>query len=83
MTIGCFLGGYGLSRFIVEFFREPDAHLGAVLGILTMGQILSLPMIVVGLGVAAWSRRLPADVKPADVKPAKGGPEKENQEKVV
>ncbi|MFT7618143.1 MAG: phosphatidylglycerol:prolipoprotein diacylglycerol transferase [Planctomycetota bacterium] len=47
---GLFLIGYGLSRFTVEFFREPDAHLGFIFGFLTMGQILSLPMIILG----AW-----------------------------
>ncbi len=47
---GLFLVGYALSRFVVEFFREPDAHLGTVaLGWMTMGQLLSLPMLAVGL----------------------------------
>ena len=45
-----------LSRFAVEFVREPDAHIGYIWGVLTMGQILSLPMIarrsgVLGLGL--------------------------------
>jgi phosphatidylglycerol---prolipoprotein diacylglyceryl transferase len=43
-----FLFLYGTFRFIVEFFREPDAHLGFLWGGATMGQILSLPMIVIG-----------------------------------
>ncbi len=44
-----FLLGYGLARFVVEFFREPDAHLGYLaFGWLTMGQILCLPMIIGG-----------------------------------
>ena len=47
---GLFLIGYGLARSFVELFREPDAHLGFLLGnAVTMGQILSLPMIVIGL----------------------------------
>ena len=46
---GMFLVGYGASRALVECFREPDAHLGAVLGPLTMGQLLSLPMVALGL----------------------------------
>lgn len=47
---GLFLVGYALSRFVVEFFREPDAHLGAVaFDWMTMGQLLSLPMFVFGL----------------------------------
>lgn len=50
---GVFLSGYGIARFLVELVREPDAQLGYVLGWLTMGQILSLPMILVGLGAVA------------------------------
>ena len=55
-----FLMGYGLMRFAAEFFREPDAHLG-LLGLgLSMGQWLSLPMILGGLALGAWARRQPA-----------------------
>jgi phosphatidylglycerol:prolipoprotein diacylglycerol transferase len=54
---GCFLTGYGLSRFIVELFREPDAYLGFLAGGLTMGQLLSLPMILGGLAVVFWARQ--------------------------
>lgn len=48
---GTFVMGYGLCRIFVEFFREPDAQLGYLLGTnwLTMGMILSLPMIAAGL----------------------------------
>jgi phosphatidylglycerol:prolipoprotein diacylglycerol transferase len=47
---GLFLLGYGAFRFVVEFVREPDAHLGAVLlNWMSMGQLLSLPMIIGGL----------------------------------
>jgi phosphatidylglycerol:prolipoprotein diacylglycerol transferase len=53
---GLFLAGYGISRFIVEFFREPDAHLGTILGPLSMGQLLSIPMILIGLFFALRSR---------------------------
>jgi phosphatidylglycerol:prolipoprotein diacylglycerol transferase len=43
--------GYGVFRFFVEFYREPDAHLGPVaLDWVTMGQLLSIPLIVAG----AW-----------------------------
>jgi phosphatidylglycerol:prolipoprotein diacylglycerol transferase len=44
-----FFLGYGCFRFIVEFFRQPDAHLGFLWGGATMGQMLSLPMILFGL----------------------------------
>jgi phosphatidylglycerol:prolipoprotein diacylglycerol transferase len=46
---GVFLLGYGLARAFVELFREPDAHLGHLFGLVTMGQLLSLPMIAIGL----------------------------------
>ena len=46
---GLFFLLYGLMRFGLEFFREPDAHLGFVLGKLSMGQILCLPMIIGGI----------------------------------
>ena len=47
---GLFMTGYALARFFVEFFREPDLHLGAVaLNWLTMGQLLSIPMAMIGL----------------------------------
>ncbi len=54
---GAFLAGYGLARIIVEFFREPDAHLGFLLGFTTMGQVLSLPLIVAGVILIAWGHR--------------------------
>ena len=46
---GVFLVGYALARSTVEFFREPDAHLGVLPIGLTMGQLLSLPMLLFGL----------------------------------
>ena len=47
---GLFLIGYGSFRFFVEFFRQPDSHIGFdAFGWLTRGQLLSLPMIVIGL----------------------------------
>lgn len=49
---GLFLICYGVFRFLVEFVREPDAHIGYLaLDWLTMGQILSIPMVLFGLGV--------------------------------
>ena len=46
---GLFLIGYGIFRFIAEFFREPDEHLGFLaMQWLTMGMLLSLPMIAAG-----------------------------------
>ncbi|NMP14864.1 prolipoprotein diacylglyceryl transferase [Thalassotalea sp. Y01] len=51
---GTFLAGYGAFRFIVEFFREPDAHLGFIFSFISMGQILSLPMVIGGLALIIW-----------------------------
>jgi phosphatidylglycerol:prolipoprotein diacylglycerol transferase len=54
---GTFLAGYAVARIIGEHFREPDAFLGFIVGGITMGQILSLPMLAVGLGMIAFARR--------------------------
>ena len=54
---GAFLIGYGIARCVGELFRQPDVQLGFLAGGLTMGQILSLPMIAVGLALVAWSHR--------------------------
>jgi phosphatidylglycerol:prolipoprotein diacylglycerol transferase len=51
-----FLIGYGFARFVGEFAREPDAFLGLLAFGLSMGQWLSLPMIVAGIGLFWWSR---------------------------
>ena len=62
IVCGVFVGGYGLSRIVVEFFREPDAHIGYLAGDwLTMGMILSVPMVLIGFGTALWAaNRRPA-----------------------
>ncbi|WP_299556019.1 prolipoprotein diacylglyceryl transferase [uncultured Tateyamaria sp.] len=68
LLTGVFLAGYGVSRFLVEFVRQPDAQFisdGNPLGLawhmggygLTMGQILSLPMILLGLWLITRARR--------------------------
>ncbi len=68
LVMGVFLAGYGASRFFVEFFRQPDAQFvspGNPLGLawhvggygLTMGQLLSLPMIALGLWFAIRAKR--------------------------
>jgi len=60
LVSGLFLTLYGAFRFLVEFVREPDAHIGYLaFGWVTMGQVLSLPLILFGLGLIAWSRRNP------------------------
>ncbi len=63
---GLFALMYGSFRFVIEFVRQPDAQLGFIaFGWLTMGQILSLPLIAVGFYLLWWSRRQP--VRPAVV----------------
>ncbi len=54
---GAFLVGYGLFRFIAEYFREPDSFLGPLALGLSMGQWLCLPMIAAGLALWAWASR--------------------------
>jgi len=55
---GLFSLGYGCMRFIVEFFREPDQHIGfQALGWLTRGQLLCLPMIALGIFLLAYAYR--------------------------
>lgn len=54
---GVFLVGYAFSRFTVEFFREPDSHLGFVLFGATMGQLLTIPMALFGAWLIARAVR--------------------------
>lgn len=54
IVAGAFLTGYGLFRAFVEFFREPDAHIGLYFNTFSQGQLLSLPMIAAGVGVVAF-----------------------------
>ncbi len=57
---GAFLAGYGVARILGEVFRQPDAHLGFLLAGTTMGQLLSLPMIAVGVWLMLRARPLPS-----------------------
>ena len=52
-----FLFGYGVFRFIAEFFREPDAHLGLLSLGMSMGQWLCIPMVVGGVGLWWWAEK--------------------------
>ncbi len=54
---GLFLIGYGAFRIIVEAFRQPDAQLGLFDGVISMGQILSIPMVVAGIIMMIWAYR--------------------------
>ena len=57
---GVFLIGYGIARIIVEFFRQPDAQLGFLFWGVTMGQLLSLPLLLVGLWLVLRAQPAPA-----------------------
>ncbi|TQI81952.1 prolipoprotein diacylglyceryl transferase [Serratia fonticola] len=54
---GLFLIGYGIFRIIVEAFRQPDAQLGLFEGAISMGQILSVPMVIAGIIMMVWAYR--------------------------
>ena len=54
---GIFLIGYALARILVEFFREPDVQIGFLFGGITMGQLLSLPMLAFGIFLVARAGR--------------------------
>lgn len=55
IVTGAFLAGYALFRMFIEQFREPDAHLGFIIGQISMGQLLSLPMMLLGFGVVGYA----------------------------
>ena len=60
---GLFLLLYGIFRSVVEFFREPDSQLGFIaFDWLTMGQLLSLPMILIGAFMLLWAYRKPQNI---------------------
>lgn len=64
---GLFLLGYGFFRFMVEFFRQPDEHIGFLaMQWLTMGMLLSTPMIVAGAAIILLAYRHDARPKQAD-----------------
>ena len=54
---GAFLVGYGVFRFVAEYFREPDAFLGLLALNMSMGQWLCVPMVVAGVWLMRWSAR--------------------------
>jgi phosphatidylglycerol:prolipoprotein diacylglycerol transferase len=56
LLTGLFLAGYGVARITGEFFREPDAFLGFLPGGLTMGQLLSVPMVLAGIWLMARTK---------------------------
>jgi phosphatidylglycerol:prolipoprotein diacylglycerol transferase len=67
LIIGVFALAYGAARAFSEFFREPDPQLGFLWGGLTMGMLLSLPMMLAGLGLIVMALRTPS--RPAAAQP--------------
>jgi phosphatidylglycerol:prolipoprotein diacylglycerol transferase len=61
LILGSFIALYGLARITGEMFREPDPQLGFLWGGLTMGMLLSVPMVIAGviIIVLAWRRESP------------------------
>jgi phosphatidylglycerol:prolipoprotein diacylglycerol transferase len=66
LILGSFIAIYGMARIIGEFFREPDPQLGFLWGGLTMGMLLSVPMIIAGAIIiaVAWRRKATEPVTP-------------------
>lgn len=56
-TSALFLLFYGIFRIIIEFFRQPDSQIGFIYGVITMGQILSIPMVIFGIIIVYFAYR--------------------------
>jgi phosphatidylglycerol:prolipoprotein diacylglycerol transferase len=69
LVLGSFILIYGIARIIGEHFREPDPQLGFLWGGLTMGMLLSVPMVIVGMimVVMAWRRRRAPQPVPSSI----------------
>jgi phosphatidylglycerol---prolipoprotein diacylglyceryl transferase len=70
LILGSFIAIYGLARIVSEFFREPDPQLGFLWGGLTMGMLLSVPMIIAGAVIIAVASR--RKMPPQAPKPIQG-----------
>jgi phosphatidylglycerol:prolipoprotein diacylglycerol transferase len=57
LILGSFIAVYGIARIVAEHFREPDPQLGFLWGGLTMGMLLSVPMVIVGVIIIVMARR--------------------------
>jgi phosphatidylglycerol:prolipoprotein diacylglycerol transferase len=57
LILGAFITLYALARIVGEHFREPDSQLGFLWGGLTMGMLLSVPMVVAGTIIIVWASR--------------------------
>jgi len=61
---GLFLVGYAVARMSGELFRQPDIQLGFLIFGTTMGQLLSIPVLVAGIALILWAVRQPAVATP-------------------
>jgi phosphatidylglycerol:prolipoprotein diacylglycerol transferase len=69
---GLFLAGYAVARMSGELFRQPDAQLGFLVFGTTMGQLLSIPLLIAGIALILWARRHPAEAPAAGARAASG-----------
>jgi phosphatidylglycerol:prolipoprotein diacylglycerol transferase len=68
---GLFLAGYAVARMSGELFRQPDEQLGFLIFGTTMGQLLSIPVLIAGIWIIRSARRLP-EPAPAQHQPSRG-----------
>jgi phosphatidylglycerol:prolipoprotein diacylglycerol transferase len=63
VVTGLFLAGYAAARMSGEVFREPDPQLGFLIFGTTMGQLLSIPLLIAGILIIAWALRAPVPAR--------------------
>jgi phosphatidylglycerol:prolipoprotein diacylglycerol transferase len=64
IVTGLFLTGYAVARMSGELFREPDTQLGYLVFGMTMGQLLSVPLLIIGVAIIFWAQRAPVPARP-------------------
>jgi phosphatidylglycerol---prolipoprotein diacylglyceryl transferase len=64
IVTGLFLAGYAVARMSGELFREPDYQLGYLVLGTTMGQLLSVPLLIAGVAIMLWAQRAPVPARP-------------------
>ena len=63
IVTGLFLAGYAVARMAGELFREPDPQLGYLVFGTTMGQLLSVPLLIAGVAIILWAQRAPVPAR--------------------
>jgi phosphatidylglycerol---prolipoprotein diacylglyceryl transferase len=64
IVTGLFLSCYAIARVSGELFRQPDVQLGYLIFGTTMGQLLSLPLLIAGIAIIFWAQRAPVAARP-------------------